>query len=127
MATMMTTRATEGEPTFSTGVQNHVEGIWREQFAQIEGYREVTFSRPLPMSLIDRYATLAVRQATVRRLDDGTWFAEIPGFDGVWADESSVADAIGVLKEVVFDWVLVKIEAEDRDLPVLGEIDLNAL
>lgn len=118
----------EDKRTFQSPVEEHVEGLWREEFTQLEGSRRVTFTKPIPMLLIERYATLAVRQVRVRQLeDDGKWFAEIPEMPGVWAEETSIPEAIEVLKEVVYDWALVKIEAADRDIPVLDDIDLNVI
>ena len=31
------------------------------------------------------------------------------------------------MEEVVLDWTILKIQHKDKDLPVLEEIDLNAL
>ena len=79
------------------------------------------------MQLILQYAEVAARHARTRELDDGTWLADIDGFDGVWSNEASPKQALDVLGEVVFEWVILKIRDEDRDLPVLDSIDLNTL
>lgn len=81
----------------------------------------------LPMQLIEKYAGIAVRHATLKRLPDGEWFAKIPHFQGVWAKEPSQEQALEVLKEVVLEWTLMKIQHKDRDLPEVEEIDLNVL
>ena len=78
----------------------------------------------LPMQLIEKYADIAIRHATLKRYPDG-WFAAIPGFQGVWAKERTEEQTLEVLKEVVLDWTLLKIENQDNDLPVVEEIDLN--
>lgn len=122
----MTTRAYPREQNFPSPTESNREGIWGEKMTQ-EGLREVVFRRPLPMQLISQYARTAVRHATTRQLDDGSWFAEIEGFSGVWANESSQKDALDVLEEVVYEWVILKIKDEDRDFPVLESLDLNAL
>jgi predicted RNase H-like HicB family nuclease len=80
----------------------------------------------LPMQLIEKYADIAARHATLKWYPDG-WFAKIPGFQGVWAQERTEEKTLEVLKEVVADWTLLKIEHHDKDLPVLEEIDLNVL
>jgi predicted RNase H-like HicB family nuclease len=113
--------------TTQTAVESQQEGIWGETFTQIEGSRTVTFRKPIPMLLIKEYADFAVRQVNIEKTEDGTWFAQIPAMPGVWADEASIPEAVDVLREVVFDWVLVKIEAGDRDMPVINDIDLNSL
>lgn len=85
----------------------------------------LVLTRSTPMHRVARYAKLAVRLATVRRLDD-QWLATIDGFPGVWACEDSVVEALSVLEHVVVDWALLKLEDGDRDLPRIGGADLNA-
>jgi predicted RNase H-like HicB family nuclease len=79
----------------------------------------------LPMQLIEKYADIAVRHANLKRLGAEGWYAEIPGFQGVWANEQSEAETLRVLKEVVIDWTLLKIQHKDDDLPIIEEINLN--
>jgi hypothetical protein len=123
----MTTIPAPKEETRSGGATAvNREGIWGERTSQ-DGLQEVVFQRPLPMQLIGEYAGLAVRHANVAQQDDGEWLATIEGFAGVWAKEPSQKEALDVLEEVVFEWVLLKIHDEDRDLPVLESLDLNTL
>lgn len=122
----MTTMTAPGNRDEASAGERHQEGIWGEEMTQ-EGLRRVTFRRPLPMQLISQYAQKATRHAIARQLEDGTWFAEIEGFTGVWADGPSQKEALDVLEEVVGEWVLLKIRDEDRDLPVLESLDLNGL
>lgn len=92
----------------------------REVLAEVERLPQ------LPTQLIEKYAEVAVRHATLKRHPDG-WVATILGFPGVWAKERSKEQTLEVLKEVVLDWTFLKIEHQDRDLPVIEEIDLNVL
>src|SRR5215210_5773659 len=46
---------------------------------------EIRYGRPLPVQLINRYAMLAALRADTERLQDGSWYAEIRNFPGVWA------------------------------------------
>ncbi len=101
------------------------EGIRYDRVSQDERLNEAGPSRPMPVHLVEKYADLAVRHAMVMQEDDGMWLAKIDGFPGVWASEPSVVEALAVLKEVVFEWALLKIEDADRDLPPLGDINLN--
>jgi hypothetical protein len=103
----------------------HREGVWHDQISQRPELNKLGDDRPMPVSLILRYADLAVRHAIVEPQDDGQWLATIHGFPGVWAREQSAVEALEVLKEVVFEWALLKIEDSDRDLPSVGDIDLN--
>lgn len=81
----------------------------------------------LPEQLIEGYLNEALNSAEVKRLEDGNLFAEIPGFQGVWASAQDLA-ACGVqLREALFDWLVLKIEQDDRDIPVIAGINLNVL
>jgi len=88
---------------------------------------EVRYGRPLPVQLVKRYAMLAAWRADTERLEDGSWYAEVQGFSGVWAQGDSEEEALKELEAVIRDWTLLKIQDKDRDLPVIGLIDLNAL
>lgn len=88
---------------------------------------EVRYGRPLPVQLIRRYAILAALRAQTERLGDGSWYAEVQGFPGVWTQGESERKALREIETVVRDWALLKIQDKDRDLPVIGEIDLNVL
>lgn len=92
----------------------------------IAGIADVESLTQLPMQLIEKYAEAAVRHAILKRHPDG-WVATVLGFQGVWAKERSEEQALEVLKEVIKDWTLLKIQHKDRDLPVIEEIDLNVL
>lgn len=51
------------------------------------------------------YIDSAVSQASFEELEDGTLYAEIPGFRGVWADGEDVPEAREELREVLRDWI----------------------
>ena len=38
------------------------------------------------------YINKALEKAQYKLLDDGTWFTEIPGFQGVWANKTTVEE-----------------------------------
>ncbi len=91
-----------------------------------EGLADMESLPQLPMQLIDKYVRVAVQHATWKRHPDG-WVATILGFPGVWAKERSREQTLEVLREVVQDWTLLKIQHKDHDLPIIEEIDLNVL
>ena len=99
-----------------------------QQIASQDFYKLV-LTKQIPSQLIERYRRLAMKKASFEQLDDGTWYAdiEIPGFEGVWSNEDNLKDCLNVLDEVLMDWLLLKIQDEDRDIPVLEGIDLNVL
>jgi predicted RNase H-like HicB family nuclease len=69
------------------------------------------------------YIQGALEDATYRQLEDGTWFGQIPGFDGVWANGPTVESSRKELAEVLEEWLLLKIRAGDP-IPVIKGIDL---
>ena len=86
---------------------------------------QLVVTKYIPSILFNRYRNAALKKASVRQLDDGSWYADISALPGVWANELNPRDCLNVLDEVVIDWVLLKIEHKDRDIPVLDEINLN--
>ncbi|GFP27682.1 type II toxin-antitoxin system HicB family antitoxin [Candidatus Hakubella thermalkaliphila] len=54
------------------------------------------------------YTQKALEKAEYKKLDDGTWFAEIPGLEGVWANENTVEECRTELLEVLEEWLILK-------------------
>lgn len=92
-----------------------------------QAIREAQDMPRIPVQLIEKYARLAAQRGQVERLEDGSWYAEIRGFPGVWAQGNSEEDVLRELKAVVRDWTLLKIEDRDRDLPEIDTLNLNVL
>lgn len=88
---------------------------------------ELQRTKYLPQELIDRYLQEALKGTVVKRLETGPLFAEIPGFDGVWASDDDLGACVAQLREALFDWLVLKIEQDDRDIPVVAGISLNVL
>lgn len=63
--------------------------------------------------MIVHYIHTALRHAEYKTLDDGTWFASIPGFDGVWANAATVEECRTELEEVLGEWLVLKIRDGD--------------
>lgn len=78
----------------------------------------------LPLQLVASYAYAAVRHARVSQIEDGLWFAEIAGFEGVWGEGSSPAMAEADLLASIPGWVELKLEAGDT-VPSIDGFDLN--
>jgi len=70
-------------------------------------------------AMLTEYIQEALRRAEYRRLEDGTWFAEIPGFQGVWANADTVEGCRSELVDVLEEWLLLKIRDGD-DLPAVN-------
>jgi predicted RNase H-like HicB family nuclease len=125
------------EPTTSWSVHRTV-GQFRQADAELTLSAGVTViqrqdglqlvpSKHIPQTHFELYRKTALKHAAVRQLDDQTWYAEIPEFPGVWANEDNPLDCLTVLDEVLTEWLLFKIEHEDRDIPVIEDIDLNVI
>ena len=70
------------------------------------------------------YIQAALEKAEYKQLDNNTWFAEIPGFEGVWANGKRVEECRKELMEVLEDWLLLKLR--DRDpIPVVKGLEIN--
>ena len=50
------------------------------------------------------YTHKALEKAEYKKLDDGTWFAEISGFEGVWANGNTIEGCRTELLEVLEEW-----------------------
>ena len=59
------------------------------------------------------YIQKALEKAEYKRLDNSTWFAEILGFQGVWANGDSVEECRRELQEVLEEWLVLKIRDND--------------
>ena len=70
--------------------------------------------------MITEYCQKALRKAQYRKLEDGTWFAEIPGFTGVWANGKSVEICRIELIDVLEEWLILKLRDQDTIPQVEG-------
>ena len=74
--------------------------------------------------MLFEYTQKALEKAVYKRLDDGTWFAEIPGFEGVWADGNTVEQCRTELLEVLEEWLILKLRDKDS-IPEVEGVDLK--
>ena len=74
--------------------------------------------------MLTDYVRGALRQARYEILpDDGSFYGEIPGFDGVYANASTLEACREELEEVLEEWILLRV-SRHLPLPVVDEIDL---
>lgn len=57
--------------------------------------------------MITDYIQAAMRQARYSILEDGSFFGEIPGFQGVWANDESLELCRLELQSVLEGWILL--------------------
>ena len=62
-----------------------------------------------------------LNQANYKILEDGTYFGEIPGLQGVWASAKTLEECRQILREVLEDWLVLKLKDGDMvpDFPVI--------
>jgi predicted RNase H-like HicB family nuclease len=74
--------------------------------------------------MLFEYIQKALEKAQYKILDDRTWFAEIPGFEGVWANANTVEGCRNELQEVLEEWLVLKIR--DRDpIPEIEGVEIK--
>lgn len=74
--------------------------------------------------MLTQYLDAALRRAQYKKLPDETWFVEIPGFEGVWANGSNVEEVRSEVREVLEEWLILKVRDGDP-LPVVDGIEIK--
>jgi len=75
--------------------------------------------------MLTEYLEAAMRRANYEILpDDNTFYGEIPGFDGVYANSDNLETCRSELKEVLEEWILISI-SRHLPLPIIDGIDLK--
>ncbi len=74
--------------------------------------------------MLTEYIDSLMKRARFETLDDGTLYGEIPDCPGVWVDGDDPDRCRRELREILEEWIVLKLR--DRDLlPVVDGIDLN--
>jgi len=74
--------------------------------------------------MLTNYIRTALRQAKYEILpDDGTYYGEIPGFDGVYANAETLEACREELEEVLEEWILFRV-SRNLPLPIVEGIEL---
>jgi len=74
--------------------------------------------------MLTAYIQTAMQQAQYKILEDGSYFGEIPDFQGVWASEQTLEGCRRVLQEVLEEWLLLKLR-DNEEVPPLRGINLT--
>jgi predicted RNase H-like HicB family nuclease len=75
--------------------------------------------------MLVKYIQSALRQAKYEILeDDGTYYGEIPGFQGVYSNAETLEDCRNLLAEVLEEWIFLHL-ADNTPLPVVDGIKLS--
>ncbi|HHD92558.1 MAG TPA: type II toxin-antitoxin system HicB family antitoxin [Candidatus Portnoybacteria bacterium] len=63
--------------------------------------------------MLTKYISQKMNQARYKILEDGTYFGEIPGLQGVWASEKTLEKCRETLHEVFEEWLILKLQDGD--------------
>ena len=74
--------------------------------------------------MITQYVLGAMKRATYEVLPDGTFYGEISGFRGVYANMPTLEECRDELQEVLEGWIIVGLRM-GHELPVVDTIDLG--
>ncbi|MDP2935628.1 MAG: type II toxin-antitoxin system HicB family antitoxin [Dehalococcoidia bacterium] len=75
--------------------------------------------------MLTAYIKAAMRKAEYEILsDDNTFYGEIPGFEGVYANAETLEDCRDELEEVLEEWVLFRI-SRNLPLPTVEGLELK--
>ena len=76
--------------------------------------------------MIIEYCRKAIQKAEYRKLDDGTWFADIPGFRGIWANGGTIEECRKELIDVLEEWLVFKLRDNDP-IPIIDGLKIEIL
>lgn len=75
--------------------------------------------------MLTEYIRAAMRRARYEILeDDGSFYGDIPGFDGVWANAGTLEACREELEEVLEGWIVLSL-SKNLPLPTVDGITLE--
>ncbi|HBY57856.1 MAG TPA: HicB family protein [Candidatus Atribacteria bacterium] len=74
--------------------------------------------------MLTAFTEAALHEAKYKQLEDGSFFGEIPSCPGVWSNEKTLEKCRDTLREVLEEWIVLKLRDGDQ-LPSIGGINLN--
>ena len=75
--------------------------------------------------MLSQYIQAAMRQAKYEILsDDGSFYGEIPGFQGVWANAETLEGCREELAEVLEEWIFLHL-SDNTPLPIVSGLKLS--
>ena len=78
-------------------------------------------------TMLTEYIGKELAQAKYKTLGDGTYFGEVPGLRGVWANANNLEECRRELQEVLKEWILLKVRDRDRIPGFKLRVDRRAL
>ena len=65
-------------------------------------------------SMLSDFIAKQLGKARYRLLDDGSYFGEVVGVQGVWANTKKLEDYRKELQEVLEDWLVLKLQSGEK-------------
>jgi predicted RNase H-like HicB family nuclease len=63
--------------------------------------------------MISQFVEQSLKRAKYKSLEDGTHYADVPRLHGVWAQGKNLEECRQELREVIEEWLLLKIHLHD--------------
>jgi predicted RNase H-like HicB family nuclease len=77
--------------------------------------------------MLARYIDTAMELAVYEIIeDDGAYWGEIPGFQGVWSRHDTLSGCQRELREALSDWIALRLRM-GLEMPELAQMNLNNL
>ena len=64
--------------------------------------------------MLNEYISKKLKNVQYKRLEDGTYFCEISGLKGVWANTKNLRGCRKELQEVLEDWLFLKVRDHEK-------------
>ena len=74
--------------------------------------------------MLTEYISTAIKRATYEIFSDGTFYGEIPGFQGVYANEKTLEVCREQLQEILEEWIILGLRL-GHSLPVVNVEDIR--
>jgi predicted RNase H-like HicB family nuclease len=75
--------------------------------------------------MLTEYIKAAMRQARYKILpEDGSFYSEVPGLQGVWANADTLEACRDELEDVLEEWIVLSL-VKNLPIPTIDGIDLS--
>src|SRR5688572_26592291 len=74
--------------------------------------------------MLTKYIEAAMKKAHYELIEDGTFWGNIPGFDGLWGNSTTLEGCRQELNETLEEWLLLKLWLNHDNIPVIDRIRL---
>jgi predicted RNase H-like HicB family nuclease len=75
--------------------------------------------------MLSQYLQKAMHRAIYEKIEDETYYGEIPGFQGVYSNADNLKSCQETLQEVLEGWIILGLRLQ-HPLPIVDGINLNS-